>query len=412
MRRVAAVVAAVAAGAALVAVLAPRIAGREPVRTPEAGETLTEQVRRVAGSVARLRELEFETLPEPTFVEPERLRDRVRREVRLTRNEAAVELRILQTLGLADQDLDLGRRVADAVADQVVGLYRAADDELVIASTDPGRPLDAVSEITLAHELDHALTDQRLPRPGEGDATTADAALAAQAVLEGDATLLSLRYLDALVRAGDRRPATPPPVNRGLEEVPLLVHDLITFPYTWGRVFAERLVDHGGWAELDRAYRDPPTTTFEILYPDRWRSGFAPTAPSSAPETVDGLRRVEERTFGAAELLSLYAAPGDDPDRRLDEPYAAVSAWRGGRLTVYAQGDRSALALRLRGEPRLCADVEQWYARTFPPAAAAADGEPGLRWSDGDRAVELVCDGREVRLGLADTAAVAAGLIR
>lgn len=411
MNRLAAIVTAVAVAAALALLLLPRGGGAGAVRPPPAGETLDQQVRRVADAVAALRELDFQRLPEPTFVDPATLRAQVRRDAGMTANEAAIEVRILHALGLAEPDLDLRERVLEALTDQVVGMYHAPTDELVVATADPGRPLDAVSEITLAHELDHALTDQRLPRPPSGGVSR-DAQLAAQAVLEGDATLLSLRYLDALVVGGDRRPARPPEASRALDEVPLLVRDLITFPYTWGRVFAEQIIDDDGWAALDRAYRDPPTTSLEILYPDRWRDDFAPLEVSDAPPSPPGWRRLEDRSFGAAELLSLYSAPADDPARRLDSAYARVGAWRGGKVTVYADGSRTALAVRLRGEAQLCADLERWYGRSFPPAEAAVDDRPGLRWAGDGRAVHIRCPGDEVRLGLADSADVARALTR
>ena len=50
--------------------------------------------------------------------------------------------------------------------------------------------------MTLAHELDHALEDQRLKLDADAVAGSDDASLAYTALVEGSATALMYRYVD------------------------------------------------------------------------------------------------------------------------------------------------------------------------------------------------------------------------
>ena len=63
--------------------------------------------------------------------------------------------------------------------------------ELVVATSDSDQPLPAIDQITLAHEMIHALTDATLgiPEAIEDPAADPEIIRAEQALIEGDATL-------------------------------------------------------------------------------------------------------------------------------------------------------------------------------------------------------------------------------
>src|SRR5207237_1416327 len=113
----------------------------------------------------------------------------------------------LQLLQLLPRSVDYRRAYHDLLDEQVIGFYDPKTKQLLVRSTGGG--LDPEVKVTIAHELDHALTDQYFDF---GDATnTLDKAdkqeevTAYTALIEGDAvlmqTLFAQRYLTAKERA-------------------------------------------------------------------------------------------------------------------------------------------------------------------------------------------------------------------
>ena len=152
-----------------------------------------EAVDVVAAQVAEERELAFTSDVDPRLLAPGALTERI---VTLTREDypadvADIDGRLLTALGAVAPGTDMLATTLDLLGSQVAGFYDPDTGERVAVDDD----LDAVSQITLAHELDHALADQALGLPDLEDFEgRTDAALAAQAVVEGDATLLMQRW--------------------------------------------------------------------------------------------------------------------------------------------------------------------------------------------------------------------------
>ena len=98
---------------------------------------------------------------------------------------------VLKLLGLIEPDVDLRTISASVFGEGVAGYYDPRSKRLRIVS---GTTPDALSEMVLAHELTHALEDQRFGLglvEGESD----DAALARLALVEGSAMLVMQQYL-------------------------------------------------------------------------------------------------------------------------------------------------------------------------------------------------------------------------
>src|SRR5215208_5295277 len=94
---------------------------------------------------------------------------------------------------LIDPDADL-RELTGALFEEGVGGYYDSRDGRLRVVTGAGTGNGVISEITLAHELTHALEDQRfgIEEPSASD----DRALAYTALVEGSATWLMDAYLD------------------------------------------------------------------------------------------------------------------------------------------------------------------------------------------------------------------------
>jgi hypothetical protein len=146
----------------------------------------------------------------------------------------------------------------------------------------------------------------------------------------------------------------------------------------------------GGWDAVDALYDTPPTSTVEVIAPDRIGQSPAAVAPLGTP----GASWTEARhdSFGAADLMFLFEAPGDDESRSLTDPLGAASAWAGGEYAQYLDGDANAIGVSLTAvdgqEEALCDAMDEFVASADLVAVPT-----------------LVCDGASIRLGLApDTA--------
>jgi hypothetical protein len=387
---------------------------------PRETATVDQQVAAIADEVERIRELEFSQLVEPEFLSGQEAGARIQ-ELFLEEYTVATadrESRILAALGAISAGTNLRALRAKALGQQVAGFYEPETGELVVRTS--GDELSPLDKVTLAHELEHALADQRLqlpvpddPRPGMKDAD-----LAALAVVEGDATLTMQRFSQALPleeQLGLIDPEAVAESEAGLAELPAYLEQELLFPYEEGLSFVCGLYAQGGWEAVNEAYESPPITTAQVLFPDRYRAGEVPVEPRPASDPAPQWQPAGSLQLGAANLLWLFRAPGGESGSALEDPEAAAGEWAGGRTYLYTDGDRSAVALALvdrRGGGRLCDSVAEWYSRAIRDDREQRDAGPELV-TDGDRQDGvLTCVGDEVRLGIAPNRATASALVR
>ena len=383
----------------------------------EAGTSVEAIARQVEG----IRELEFGRDVEPVFLDDREMNERVR-ELFLeeyTRGIADIEERILTALGAIPPGADLRGLRSEAIGQQVAGFYEPETGELVVRQS--GSELSAVGRITLAHELDHALTDQALgiPLPDDPEIGTEDSTLAALALVEGDATLVMQRYSATLgldEQLGLLDPETIAASEAGLSGFPPYLEQELLFPYEQGLSFVCELYADGGWQAVNRAYDRPPTTTAQILFPDRYLAGEDAADPRDPGTPGKGWRRSARVQLGAANLLWLFSAPGGVEGRPgVDDPLAAAGAWDGGELELWVRGPETAVGVSLSeqaGEERLCGAVAEWYGSSFQ--GDRETGTPaGAFEADGDRQDAVAtCTDDEVRLGIAPDLRTARALVR
>ncbi|MDP8960546.1 MAG: hypothetical protein M3N32_02850 [Actinomycetota bacterium] len=395
-----------------------------PVVAPPAVETLEQQLARVARGVAKVRHLRFTSVPTPTYLPPHELAARAARSVQdYTPEQADVDRRLLAALGAVAGDADLRAMLASALSQQVVGFYDPQTAELVVRAPAQDGRLGPLDEITLAHELEHLLADQTLGLPaqqnGEVPERGEDAAYAAHTLVEGDATLTMVLYASRALSVDDQRRLPEEQAQQAAHladfaELPHFVQRGLTFPYEEGLKFVSAL-QRAGWSAVDAAYRRPPKSTLQILAPELYRSGQgAGTDPRDPGQLAGSWTRRAVMSFGAADLLFLFEAPGNNPARRLPDPFLAATSWRGGEVTVWTLGEQSAVGIALEGEAGLCEAVRAWYTAAFPEAVAIESPRDGASHAfDGpDQDATLFCSGHEVRIGLAPDLATATRLSR
>jgi hypothetical protein len=254
-------------------------------------------VARVARGVERARELEFDRLPRVREVSAAEARRAGLLELdrSVPRRRQRLEERLLKLLGLLPRSATLRELIGTALTGQVAGYYIPRSDTLALVR---GTGLEGIlADVALAHELTHALEDQRFGIEPHGAAGfLRDRAGAEFALIEGTATLVMVDYI-ALTRglgrelpAGLRRRLLDEleglalPASSGL---PRYVRESLVFPYAAGARFVNHVQTRGGWAAVDRVFRsDRPASTEQILHPGKYDAGERPV-----PVRVGGVRR-------------------------------------------------------------------------------------------------------------------------
>lgn len=172
-------------------------------------------------------------------------------------------------------------------------------------------PEEQLQKMVLAHELVHALQDQRfrlrniLP---ERVAFSSDETLARQALVEGDATFVQTAYLLRFLLGLDAAdlPATlaaAPATTFALGGADLLT-SLVAFPYTYGMTFVAHWIGRDP-AAYRRLYAQLPRTTEVILHPDKYMK----EGPLPLPFGDDLLEQAFERDTLGEYLMSLILTP-------------------------------------------------------------------------------------------------------
>jgi hypothetical protein len=286
---------------------------------------------------------------------------------------------MLELLRAVPPGTDLRREYGLEFRDQVGGYYDPRTKGLAVVDGPAGG--GALREVVLAHELNHALEDQRFGL-GEGGAQPAidDCGLANTALVEGTATSVmyayAQRFLDSADALGDLLSAA---LQTGTgAQLPRYLEDSLTWPYEGGLAFVNRLYARlHGWALVNYVLRRRrPATTEQVLHPDKYLTDErplpvpAPAGPGAGWKAVDGGTLGE---FDTRELLRIANAPGADE---------AAAGWGGGRYALWQHGGSHALVLSWRwdtpGDARQAATALTAY-RTFAarrgPVALAARGD-------------------------------------
>ena len=392
------------------------LAAVEPVDRGEVDPAATEGVREISRRVGNLRELRLERPVAASFLSAERLRDRLLAllERELPRDRVRREGELLIELGALPAGSDLEKITSEALGSQVVGLYDPRSERLLVRAADEA---GAEEEITLAHELEHALADQALGIPERvGGPADADRELAFAAVVEGDATLLMERYALAHVDLAEQLSlGESVPGEDVFAALPDYVQRNLLFPYLDGL----RLTCHrwamGGWRAVDRLYERPPPSTDQVLFPGRYGEG-KPAEVALPRRPGSGWKRLVQRELGAAELEWLFHAPGGDPQRALPDPRRLVFGWAGGEVEMWRRGSDRALAIAVAQRPgagSLCGALAAWYDAAWPEAAVVPGAAPvKLTFEQPERSAALACEGREARLTMAPDLKTALNLAR
>jgi hypothetical protein len=360
--------------------------GTPPAQRQE--EVLAHLVDSLRPSVEQAAGLRFRSIPKSAT----RSREQVRAYLvaMMRRQLPAYKLHALETsyqlFGLLPDTLDLEGLLLNVLSEQVVGFYDPDSTTLFgVRGGDRGQ-----LAIVVAHELVHALQDDYLPL----DSILAmkddnDRSTAAQAILEGQATYVSLKALAPGQDMGGIMEVLRETVQqqRGsmpqFAGAPLLLREGLIFPYVDGATFM-LWWERSRFADTMPYGRRMPQSTEQILHPDRYARGDAPvtvrfTDPAQGVLAEDDLGELEililaAQLAGSDEVMEgLPLGWGGDRYRVYQTPAGPALVW-------YAVFDDARSANRfLAGTGRLLAAQTRAHYHG-EVTGLTIDGRPGMRY--------------------------------
>jgi hypothetical protein len=307
-----------------------------------AGEAaLARLVDSLRGPVERATGLKFTKTPRSAMRTREQVRQYLIR--KLDQELPPARLRGLEQayrlFGLLPDTLHLRSLLVDLYTEQVAGYY---DPDSATLFGVVGADRSQV-RLVLAHELVHALQGQHMALDSIlHDITNNDRLTAAQAVLEGQATLASIEVLAPgqditrnpefweLYRDQVRQQQSNMPV---FARAPLIIREALIFPYLQGAEFMHWW-ETSPLADTVPFGRRMPASTEQILHPERYQRGDMPVAVSFRSDEP----AIYEDVLGESEIRVLNAVLAGSDEVQTVVPLG----WGGDRYRVYDSGGNAA----------------------------------------------------------------------
>jgi hypothetical protein len=271
-----------------------------------------------------------------------------------------------RTIGVIGPQADLRGALLAFQTGQVIGFYNPENGELVYIGDES---LNLSERFVLAHELTHAIDDQRFdlkridPLVERCQDERFQAALGA---VEGSAQYFAYQVITQFpggTVGSDEQPS--------LAGIPPFLVAMELWPYTAGQSFMTAMEQRGGTDGLDQALEDLPASTEQVMHPERYPSDV-PTPldiPDRADELGTGWRDLDVMQVGEEFLHEMLAL-------RLDATTAsdAAAGWDGGLYRAWSDGTHTAVVLTTAWDSAedaeaFAAAAKDWLAAGDTPGA-------------------------------------------
>lgn len=246
---------------------------------------------------------------------------------------------MLVALDVAPVDFDFRATMLDLLGENLQGLYDPHLKMMLVRSDQ-----DENREVTLAHELVHALQDQHfdLKEIIEFEADDTDRSSALSCLAEGDATSA---MFDAVLPQGQTALDLPPGFiqkqfsslrSPAQNSAPSIVVRSLAAPYLDGVEFVHQLRKRGGFPEVDRVFRNPPASTEQVLHLDKYDQAEAPLAVELPRAPQPGFQLSFHDVWGEQSLrllLEEWMSP--------EKAKIAAAGWGGDRISLFSSVDET-----------------------------------------------------------------------
>jgi hypothetical protein len=350
------------------------------------------------------------------------LNDQVRQNY--SEGELQQEGKLLRTIGLIPASMDYKDFVLKLLSEQVAGFYNPDLKTFFIASW---LPVDEQKPV-MVHELDHALQDQyfdvarilKEDRRLHND----DRTLAHEALLEGDATVVMLNHvLEPVKRTFSQLPDLAPAMGALLasmqsqfpvfKSAPPFLQETLFFPYGHGASFLQKMwVQNPTWESINKIYADLPSSTEQIIHPEKYYGKRDEPKPVNAEAFTLKLgsdwKVAYKNVLGEFSLnlvLSLHLS--EERARR------SAAGWGGDQILLLENSaGKNAVLVNTVWDTVEDADefyqsMQAWFQKKFPTGRKSNETPTGFSLINENEVHALRHEGSEVRfiLGLPESEA-------
>jgi hypothetical protein len=293
-----------------------------PVRRLPAAEDISYRIIDSEAFLAELEALLFEEYP-PEYI--------------------AAEDDAFTRLGLLGPDDDLAKLILKIYDQQALAYYDPATKTFSLIG--PVKRIGPMEAVVVAHEYGHALQDAAydLDAGRIRDLDRADAILAQQALVEGDATAVMYDWAARELKLADLLSVSAQALTsqdaRRLNRMPDILRRQLEFPYLDGFAFVNAIRGRGDWGAVDATWQAQPVSTEQVLHPELYPDHLpvAIELPDVAAALGDGWTASYEQTMGEMQI-GVWVADGKKPrslfpvlPAQLPMAHAAAG-WGGDRL--------------------------------------------------------------------------------
>src|SRR5687768_6780498 len=371
------------------------------IPTVSAGsEGENEQVLEVEEDAATIRELQPKENVVETFITRDQLRTNLIRDIDedYPQDEAKRDALELWLMRLSkDRSLDLHQLFIDLYTENIAGYYDSEEEKLFVLGDQ--KQLSPQARETLAHEFVHSLQDQHfdLDKLLPEDSPDDDKSLAIRSLVEGDATLAGYMYayryftkeeFEEMLAESSNNPSDV------IDSVPTYIRNSLLFPYDAGATFVSKLIEEGGFDRVNKALGDPPSSTEQILHPDKYmltpRDEPLPVAIPPLTDTLGtGWTLTDSGTLGEFDFSEILRENG------AGAPADSADGWGGGKYDLYENGNNAVLFIDSRWDT--AGEADEFY-NAMQETFVTAQSEGEKLWSEGGRYFGLRYSGDRVTL--------------
>ena len=250
------------------------------------------------------------------------------KQVEAASREIEIEERIYKALFLIPENVSL----REIKVQQASAILAASWENKVYIVKEYFNPYDkAKAKEIFAHELVHILQGRYFKTP---ERRSHDGKQAWSALIEGDAGLTTREYIKT--EADPRNPsALTLTQNASFSyiyalEIPDSLMQIWLFPYQYGEKFVKALYTDGGWARVNKAYKDPPQTTEQIMHPEKYLKGEWYAEVEAPPLNASGWISAKTDRLGEHFILVMLGT-----HLPTGESAEAAEGWNGDNFTIY-----------------------------------------------------------------------------
>jgi hypothetical protein len=324
------------------------------------------------------------------------------------REQMAMEQSALTQLGLLPEGYDIREGLFTVLEEQAAGYYDLEKDVFCVLNDMPRLS----APIIIAHELTHALDDQHFDIDAmlRAHIEASDRSTALAAIVEGSGIAIMTGYMVQEMATGQLPKEAlleiqESEAGRGeqLKAAPQILQSSLLAPYLLGQTFLMRgdlgrLLNGVAAADIDRAFRNPPLSTEQLLHPEKyWEPGAedAPRAvalPDLSAALGEGWKLLGDGDLGEMTLAIMTGVPPVDMtavESMLPASWTndAAAGWDGDLWQLYGRDDRRVTVLASMWDS--AADAVQFADAIRRPGRTVAAAGDAVVLATGDASASL-----------------------